>query len=345
MRKSVLQLYAPFIALAVVQALLVVSAPSRGPNRTASAGGASVAGGSAAPTGAGASAAALPGSSTAVPGATNAGSAGSAGATPSGGAATGTPGAAGGTSAGAGSVAPGAAVAAGDTSRNNGGATYQGVTATSIKVVNFFSAANEQVNAILAPQGLAQTKDQTTAYDAAAKQFVEKHYELYGRKIDMVEYFSTCPTTPPDIPTCKEEARKVIAMHPFMVVWAQGLYSSIFDDFARAGIVTLGGWHFDANNFTTRRPYRYDVLMDGTDPAGGRWNFDAENREPPPKQATLGVPEPWWPVEDEIDEQVRHDLDRWERDGDVSFIGVDGPRRFAATRTEALPPQGSGNER
>src|SRR5688500_362495 len=32
---------------------------------------------------------------------------------------------------------------------------------------------------------------------------------------------------------------------------------------------------------------RLGVLMDGEDPAGGRWNFDAENREPPPKQATL----------------------------------------------------------
>ncbi len=80
---------------------------------------------------------------------------------------------------------------------------------------------------------------------------------------------------------------------------------------------------------------RLDVLMDGTDPVGGRWNFDAENREPPPKQPTLGVDEPWWPDEDEIDDEVRHDLDRWERDGDVSFVGEDGPRRFAATRTEA----------
>jgi deoxyribodipyrimidine photolyase-like uncharacterized protein len=30
--------------------------------------------------------------------------------------------------------------------------------------------------------------------------------------------------------------------------------------------------------------HRLDVLMDGTDPAGGRWNFDKDNREPPPKQ-------------------------------------------------------------
>ena len=81
---------------------------------------------------------------------------------------------------------------------------------------------------------------------------------------------------------------------------------------------------------------RHDVLMDGGEPAGGRWNFDADNREPPPRQEKLGVAEPWWPDEDEIDEQVRHDLDRWERDGDVSFVGHDGPRRFAATRSEAL---------
>ncbi len=80
---------------------------------------------------------------------------------------------------------------------------------------------------------------------------------------------------------------------------------------------------------------RLDVLMDGADPAGGRWNFDADNREPPPKQPTLGVAEPWWPEEDEIDDQVRRDLDVWERDG-IEFVGTDGPRRFAATRTEAL---------
>ena len=80
---------------------------------------------------------------------------------------------------------------------------------------------------------------------------------------------------------------------------------------------------------------RTGVLMDGNEPGGDRWNFDADNREPPPCTPTLGVPGPWWPQEDEIDEEVRRDLDRWERDGDVSFLGSDGPRRFAATRSEA----------
>jgi len=82
---------------------------------------------------------------------------------------------------------------------------------------------------------------------------------------------------------------------------------------------------------------RLDVLMDGAEPVGGRWNLDADNRQPPPKGATtLGLAEPWWPVEDDIDEQVRADLDRWERAGDVSFVGDDAPRRFAVTRAEAL---------
>ncbi len=80
---------------------------------------------------------------------------------------------------------------------------------------------------------------------------------------------------------------------------------------------------------------RYDVLMDGDEPAGGRWNLDHDNREPPPRRERLGLPEPWWPGEDEIDAQVREDLDRWERDGSVSFVGDDGPRWAPATRWEA----------
>ncbi len=81
---------------------------------------------------------------------------------------------------------------------------------------------------------------------------------------------------------------------------------------------------------------RLDVLMEGGEPVTGQWNYDADNREPPPKGSSgLDVPEPWWPEEDEIDEEVRADLDAWSADG-VRFVGEDGPRRFAATRSEAL---------
>ncbi|MYT75336.1 MULTISPECIES: cryptochrome/photolyase family protein [unclassified Streptomyces] len=81
----------------------------------------------------------------------------------------------------------------------------------------------------------------------------------------------------------------------------------------------------------------HDLLMDGAEPAGGRWNLDHDNREPAPRGAAdLGVPAPYRPREDEIDEEVRADLDRWQREGTVEFLGDDGPRRFPATRREAL---------
>jgi deoxyribodipyrimidine photolyase-related protein len=82
---------------------------------------------------------------------------------------------------------------------------------------------------------------------------------------------------------------------------------------------------------------RTGVLMDGDQPAGGQWNLDADNREPPPRGAKrLDVAEPPAIVEDEIDEQVRADLDRWAREDGIAFVGVDGPRLFPATRREAL---------
>ncbi|WP_433301863.1 cryptochrome/photolyase family protein [Actinoplanes sp. CA-030573] len=81
----------------------------------------------------------------------------------------------------------------------------------------------------------------------------------------------------------------------------------------------------------------HGVLMDGDEPAGGRWNLDAENREPPPKGArTLGVALPPAIVEDQIDQDVRRELDRWEREDGIEFVGNDGPRLFPVTREEAL---------
>jgi deoxyribodipyrimidine photolyase-related protein len=86
---------------------------------------------------------------------------------------------------------------------------------------------------------------------------------------------------------------------------------------------------------------RTGILMapdaaDRPSPVGGQFSFDADNQQPPPKRAmNLGLPEPWQPVEDDIDAEVRAELDRLEAEG-VRFMGRDGPRRFAVTRIEAL---------
>jgi deoxyribodipyrimidine photolyase-related protein len=135
-------------------------------------------------------------------------------------------------------------------------------------------------------------------------------------------------------PTTWRALRFVRSLHGVEVLPARGFVTAM-EDFERwAG--SRGGRRLVMEDFYREARRRHDVLMDGSEPAGGRWNFDVANREPPPRRQRLGVPEPWWPAEDEIDDRVRHDLDAWERSGSVKFVGTDGARRFPATRAEAL---------
>ncbi|WP_152648903.1 cryptochrome/photolyase family protein [Streptacidiphilus anmyonensis] len=66
-------------------------------------------------------------------------------------------------------------------------------------------------------------------------------------------------------------------------------------------------------------------LLDQGQPVGGRGNLDADNRERPPRDAPrLPVEPPWWPQEDDVDEEVRADLSAF---GDVPPVRWRGPVR------------------
>ncbi len=113
-------------------------------------------------------------------------------------------------------------------------------------------------------------------------------------------------------------------------------YATSREDFA-AWVSGRGRRRLLLEDFYRDSRRRHEVLMDGAEPVGGRWNLDADNREPPPRGAsTLDVPRPWWPAEDDIDASVRADLDAWAARGEVEFVGDDGPRWAPATRDEAL---------
>ena len=113
-------------------------------------------------------------------------------------------------------------------------------------------------------------------------------------------------------------------------------YATSREDFAR-WVDSRGRRRLLLEDFYRDTRRRYEVLMDGAEPAGGKWNLDAENRQPPPRgAATLDVEAPWWPAEDDIDAEVRHDLDRWAAAGEMEFVGADRPRWAPATRAEAL---------
>lgn len=271
MRRSTLRLYAPFIALALVQALFVVLVPSRAPSRQELAVGP---GGFRGGTRAGAaSGTALATSDASTTGAVvaNGGTAGAGGAPTTG-------------------NVQGFDVPPGDTSHcagefqfdvllthgppcqpkftgDNGGATSPGVTGDTIKIVYFESQPNEQVNTILAAKGLATSSDQEEAAIKVFVDFINSHYELWGRKISLEKVVGDCPTTPPDYDKCLAAAQEVVKKQPFAVIWVTSLYADVYDVWANAGIVAIGGSAFDVSYYNDRRPYRYDVAMDGTQSA------------------------------------------------------------------------------
>lgn len=94
--------------------------------------------------------------------------------------------------------------------------------------------------------------------------------------------------------------------------WADSKKSLLMENFYRAQRVRLG------------------LLMDGNQPLGGAWNFDHDNRQPPPKNYT-------WPPyleheRDQIDDQVLKEL----RDGLPDIWGDDPDGTWATTRAGAL---------
>ncbi len=93
--------------------------------------------------------------------------------------------------------------------------------------------------------------------------------------------------------------------------WAHGRRRLVMEDF----------YHWQRS--------RLGVLMDDGRPCGGRWNFDAENRKPPPKHAA--PPRPYRPREDGVDAAVRAELDAL----DLPTWGEDGPRLWPADRDQA----------
>lgn len=75
---------------------------------------------------------------------------------------------------------------------------------------------------------------------------------------------------------------------------------------------------------------KYNILMDGDKPIGGKWNYDASNRKPP--KVGLKIPKPYFNVKDKITEDVIQCVARRFADhfGDIE------PFYFAVTREQAL---------
>lgn len=134
-------------------------------------------------------------------------------------------------------------------------------------------------------------------------------------------------------PTSRAAAEFVRSLEGVTVLPSRGFATSRdhFEEWAAA----QGGKALRMESFYRSVRHLTGLLMEDGRPAGGQWSLDTQNREPPPGEGRLGLPPPYRPREDDIDAEVRADLDAAERRGELSFVGRDGPRLFPATRTEA----------
>lgn len=276
--QSLLRRYAPLGVVLVVQLLLVIALPSTAAKTKLSAGGGSNGFVSPYATGAAGSS-----SATGAVGATAGGAA----------AANGAPGASGpGAGAGAGTSGPTGAAAGskpGDTthcvgdrqfdpaidyyappcvprfSGANSGGSYQGVTGSRIEIVDYYPQGNAAVDSALKAQGLYVSISQQTQWDNAVADFVNSHYELYGRKVAIDVVQGACNTIPPDVACLRNEMRQIVATkHPFMFRWITPLTSAPFDELSSLGVINVGGQMFSDEFSQARRPFHWDVHESGT---------------------------------------------------------------------------------
>ena len=75
---------------------------------------------------------------------------------------------------------------------------------------------------------------------------------------------------------------------------------------------------------------KYDILMQGTKPEGGKWNYDSDNRKPPTKG--LDIPAPY---KESIDKVTKEALEVVKKNFNDHFGDLE-PFFFAVTRDQAL---------
>jgi hypothetical protein len=291
-RSAVARRYAPLVLLAAVQLIIITLLPSTAPATQRLATGTSTGPGGSSSAGA----IAGPGGSAAAPGA------------------AGGPGNAAGTGGGVGGA--GAEAGTGDTSHcvgdrqfdpvidffasacvgkwgggDNGGATYQGVTADSIKVIEYIPQSNPAVQSIAEAAGLYVSPEKLQAFRSASEKFINEHFELYGRKVQIETADGTCSITPPDVACLRNDFRRIIKdRQPFAILWVVGGCSACFDEMSQLQTVNLGGLYFSDEFSRARAPYHWDAQQSGTLMNAEMGQFWCANLAHQPAQYALNQP-------------------------------------------------------
>ena len=143
---------------------------------------------------------------------------------------------------------------------NNGGATYQGVSANTIEVVNYVADYGAEVDQILKAQGLYYNASQASVWNKVYADFLNSHYQLWGRKIHVDTIEGGCRTVPPDYPCLIQDMDKTVAKyHPYAVIWDTTVCSECFAELSRLHVVNIGGFGFSDAFHAANAPYSWDA--------------------------------------------------------------------------------------
>jgi hypothetical protein len=148
---------------------------------------------------------------------------------------------------------------------DNGGATYQGVTKDSIKIVEYIPRTDPAIQSIAQAAGLYVPPEALQAFREAMEKFINGRFELYGRKIKIETAEGTCSITPPDIACLRNDFRRIIKdQQPFTIVWAVPGCSACFDEMSQNKTLNVGGLYFTDEFSQARAPFHWDVQPSGT---------------------------------------------------------------------------------
>jgi hypothetical protein len=149
---------------------------------------------------------------------------------------------------------------------NNGGATYsKGVSGDTIKVVFYVG----QTGAVLAEEPQSEstivcgiTPGTTEDFDKTIEvyeQFFNKHWQLYGRKIDMQVFRAQALST--DSAATRSEAVKVDQqIKPFLLI--NSFANEFVDETSRRGIVNFGGVGLSSEFLKGHAPFVFQLGQD-----------------------------------------------------------------------------------
>jgi hypothetical protein len=148
---------------------------------------------------------------------------------------------------------------------NNGGNTAPGVTGDTINLVMIWPQYPDTTQKALVAAGLAATPDQAQEATDVYAAFVNKHYEMYGRKVKVQNFFS--PAATDDSAAQRADAKAVVAKyHPFAVAYyAYGIMPvAMVDQFAQLGVINIGAGALSDGFFKAHAPYSWSLEPQGT---------------------------------------------------------------------------------